>query len=290
MAQRVHGVIIDPNNDFMDEAVPGVPTPALAVPGASEGARCAGAMIDRLGDRVDDWTVTLDSHHLVDVGHPTMWVAADGKTPPPPFTAITSDDIRAGIWTPRFANAQPPELDGLTVREYMIRYASQLEAQGKHLLMVWTVHCLIGSPGYAVQPDLFAALNRWASQNFANIDWVTKGTNPWTEHYGALQAEVPMPTDPSTQLNARLLETLKYADIVPILGWARTHCLRESITQIADNVDEKLVRKLWLITDCTSDIPAVPGGPNFPAMADAWQKEMVDRGMHLTTSTEFLAA
>jgi nicotinamidase/pyrazinamidase len=290
MAQRVHMVIIDPNNDFMDKPVPGVPSPALAVPGASDGAVRLAAMIDRLSHRrLDDITVTLDSHHLVDVGHPTMWVGADGKTPPPPFTAIRADDIRSGIWTPRFADAKPPALDGETVRQYMIRYASTLEEQGQHLLMVWTVHCLIGSPGHAVQPDVFAALNRWAGPNFANIDFVTKGTNPWTEHYGALQAEVPMASDPSTGLNVRILETLDYADIVPVLGWARTHCLRESITQIADNVDEKLVRKLWLITDCTADIPAVPNGPDFPAMADAWQAEMVDRGLNLTTSTEFLA-
>ncbi len=281
---NVQLVIIDPQNDFMD-----YPESALPVPGASADMKRLAAMIDRVGHKLDDIHVTLDSHHLVDVGHPTMWLAADGRTPPPPFTAIRADDIRSGIWTPRFANAKPPALGGLTVRDYMIRYAEQLEAQGSHLLMVWAVHCLIGTPGHAVQSDLMAALNRWAIKEFGNIDFVTKGTNPWTEHYGAFQAEVVMPTDPSTGPNTRLLEILKRADVIAFAGEALTHCVMETVRQIADNVDPRLVRKFHLLRDACSPIPAVPNGPNFPAMAETWLAEMKQRGMTITTTTQFLA-
>lgn len=287
MAPSVHLLVIDPQYDFMDN-----PDSALAVPGANADMTRLAAMVDRLGDRLDDVHVTLDSHHLVDVGHPTMWVGADGITPPDPFTAILSDDIRNGIWTPRFANAKPPALGGETVKEYMLHYSSTLEEQGSYLLMVWTVHCLIGSRGHAVQDDLMAALNRWAAGNFANVNFVTKGTNPWTEHYGALMAEVPMPNDPSTGLNTRLLETVEAADMLVVAGEAWTHCFKTSVTQIVDNIDPRLLRKIHVLTDCTSPIPAVPGGGpalDFPAQAKQWQDDMVARGMNLTTSTTFLA-
>ena len=32
------------------------------------------------------------------------------------------------------------------------------------------------------------------------------GANPWTEHYSAVQADVPDPQDPATQLNRALVE------------------------------------------------------------------------------------
>lgn len=287
MSQNVQLLVIDPQYDFMD-----YDDSALAVPGASADMVRLAAMVDRLGSRLDDIHVTLDSHHKVDVGHPTMWVGEDGHTPPPPFTAILSDDIRNRIWTPRFENARPEALDGETVRQYMIRYASTLEDKGHHLLMVWSIHCLIGSTGHAVQADLFEAINRWAEENFGNINFVTKGTNPWTEHYGALEAEVPMSNDPSTGLNTRLLEMLESATMVAIAGEAWTHCVKTSVGQIVENIDPKLVRKIHLVTDCMSGIPGVPGGGpalDFPARTKEWQDEMVALGMNLTTSTEFLA-
>jgi nicotinamidase/pyrazinamidase len=284
MAMNVQVVIIDPQGDFMDD-----PDSALGVPGANDDMNRTGAMIDRLGSRIDDIHVTFDSHHQLDIGHQAMWVGADGRTPPPVFTAISVDDIRTGIWTPRFGTAKPPALEGLTIREYMLRYASTLEEQGQYQLMVWPTHCLMGSPKHAAHGELFKALNRWSGGNFANIDWVVKGVSPWTEHYGALKAEVPLPSDPSTGLNTRLLEMLSMADMVVIAGEALSHCLRTTVTQIVDNIDPNLIKKLYLATDCTSPIPKVGDGPNFPALAAKWQDEMVARGMNLTTSTEFLA-
>lgn len=283
MAQNVQLVVIDPQKDFMDDRDSNLP-----VPGANADMDRLAKMLDRVGRKIGDVHVTLDSHHLVDVGHPTMWQDAKGN-PPPPFTAIMADDIRAGIWTPRNGNTRPRDLGGKTIKEYFIAYAETLQQQGSHVLMVWPVHCLIGSKGHAVQANLAAALERWAKQEFATINYVTKGTNPWTEHYGGLQAEVPMASDPSTGLNTQLLDVLEQADVVAFAGEALTHCVMNTVKQVIDNVDPKLVRKFHLLTDCTSPIPAVPGGPDFPAMADAWIRDMKARGMVTTTSKQFLA-
>lgn len=284
MTTRVHLVIVDPQVDFMD-----TPGSALPVPGATADMQRLAAMVRRLGDRLDDIHVTLDSHHLVDVGHPALWRNGADGTPPPPFTVIRADDLRHRLWVPRFETAKPPVLDGQTVGQYLLRYADTLEAQGRHLLMVWPTHCLIGSPGHSVQLDLAQALNDWANAQFANIDWVVKGTNPWTEHYGAVHAEVPMPTDPSTALNTRFLEVLEAADLVVFAGEALSHCVRETVRQVADNLGDKAVQKLHLVTDCTSSIPAAPGGPDFPAMTQDWLDDMTARGLQLTTSEAFLA-
>lgn len=283
MTQNVHLVVIDPQNDFMDN-----PTAALGVPGANADMERLAAMVDRLVPKLNDVHVTLDSHNIVDTHHPAMWRDAHGA-PPPPFTVITADDIRAGIWTPRNASARPGALGGWTIKEYMIRYAEQLAAQGSYLLMIWPPHCLIGTEGAAVQPTLMGALNRWADRRFGNVDFVTKGVDPWTEHYGALQAEVPLASDPSTGLNTDLLATLERADMVVFAGEALSHCLRETVNQVANNIDEQLLRKMYLLTDCTSAIPQAPGGPDFPAISAAWLNEMEARGLNLTTSVEFLA-
>ena len=78
-----------------------------------------------------------------------------------------------------------------------------------------------------------AALTEWESR-FAFVDYVTKGSNILTEHYSAVQADVPDPSDASTQINTRLIQTLENADLVAIAGEARTHCLANTVRDIAD--------------------------------------------------------
>ena len=268
----VHLVIIDPQKDFMDDA-----TAALPVPGANEDMRHVAAMIDRIGGKLEDIHVTLDSHRVIDVAHPGMWRDQNGDQPAP-FTIVTVQDIQAGIWTPR----------NPVFRPRLLAYAQALEQQGNYPLMVWPEHCLIGTPGHNVQDDLVKALQRWERQAFANVDYVTKGTNAFTEHYGALMAEVPDPQDPTTGLNTQFLEILMRADIVAIAGEALSHCVRSTVQQIADNIGEDHIKKFYILTDAVSPVPAVPNGPDFPAMAQQWLKDMEARGMVLTTTEAFL--
>jgi nicotinamidase/pyrazinamidase len=283
MAANIHLVIVDDQYDFMDN-----PDSALPVPGGNADADRVADLIRQHGQRFSDIHVTLDSHHPVDVGHPPMWRDADGNMPPG-FTPIFAQQIRDRVWSPRNENARPKALGGMTIREYFIDYAQKLEDQGKYTLMVWPQHCLIGTPGHAVQANLAAALKEWEEKRFANIDFVTKGTNPWTEHYGALQAEVPMASDPSTGLNTNLLSVLGTADLVVFVGEALTHCVLETMRQVVYNVDETLVRKIILLEDCSSPIPAVPGGPDFPAIATSEIQKMIDRGMQVGKSDQLFS-
>lgn len=283
MPRNIHLLIIDPQVDFMDS-----PSSALPVTGANKDMKRLAKMVNRVGPKLADIHVTLDSHRVIDVGHPGMWRNQDSKQPAP-FTVISADDIKAGIWRPRNEHAKIPQLGGKTLGQYMLWYAQALAKGGKYPLMVWPEHCLIGTPGHNVQEEVAEALRKWERDNFATVDYVTKGTNPFTEHYGALMAEVPMATDPSTGLNTVFLQVLAQADEIAVSGEALSHCVLETVNQIADNIGEEHIKKFSILTDCSSPVPQPPNGPDFPAIAKGWLKKMEGRGMTLTTSEEFLA-
>jgi len=176
MGKRIELLIIDPQNDFCD------PKGSLYVEGANKDMERLAKFIDRVGEKLYDIHVTLDSHRLVDVAHPIFWADSQGN-PPEPFTIITFDDVQKGKWKSRNPGYQVRSTD----------YVRKLEENGRYPLCIWPPHCLIGSWGHNVYPVLFEALLKWEEKNFANIDFVTKGSNPFTEHYSAVQADVPDP-------------------------------------------------------------------------------------------------
>lgn len=267
MSKRIELLIIDPQVDFCDPA-----HGALYVPGAEHDMTRLATMIRRLKDKLDDIHVTLDSHHFIHIAHPIFWKDSRGAHPPV-FTRISRADVEEGAWT--------PTVPGMYRRA--LEYVRRLEQNGRYELTVWPPHCLIGSPGHTVAPALFAALTEWEAR-FAFVDFVTKGSNILTEHYSAVQADVPDAQDASTQINTRLIQTLEQADVIVIAGEARTHCLAHTVRDIANNFgDDSFVAKLVLLTDAASDIPG------FEAQAQSFLSEMTGRGMQLSTTTEFLA-
>jgi len=274
MPAKIRLLIIDPQMDFCDGPANG----ALPVPGAWDDLVRLGRLIDRLGPRLEAIDVTLDSHHAMDIAHAPWWVNQAGAQAPP-FTMITAADVEAGVWTP----ANP------AWRERSLRYVRQLEANGKYALLVWPTHCLIGSAGHAVQPDLFAALRRWEEHRGGLVNFVAKGANPFTEHYSAIAAEVPDPSDGATLPNTALLDRLRDSDLVLVGGEALSHCVKATMTDIADAVGADHVGKFVLLTDCMSPVPALPGGPDFPALGRAFVADMVARGMRVATSDDLPA-
>lgn len=275
MPAKIRLLVIDPQNDFCD----GPSNGSLPVVGAYDDMTRLASMLGRLGHRIDDISVTLDSHRTIDVAHSPFWVDSKGASPSP-FTMITAADVETGVWTPR----------NPAWRSRMLHYVQTLEANGKYVLIIWPTHCLIGSPGYAIHPTLFAALRKWEEGEFATVNYVTKGSNIFTEHYSAVAAEVPDPEDPSTMLNGDLIDSLRDSDVILLAGEALSHCLLSTVQDIADNIGDEHVRKFTLLTDCTSPVQPVPGSPDFPAIAQTWIETMRKRGMKTTTSTDFLAA
>lgn len=261
--RKIELLVIDPQNDFCN------PKGALFVQGADEDSKRLAAMIRRLKGKIYDIHVTLDTHHLLDIAHPIFWKDSSGKHPNP-FTIISADDVEKGTWTttnPRFLDRAKDYVKGLA-------------KNSRYPLCIWPPHCLIGTWGHNVQSDVAEALLEW-EKGFAFVDYVTKGSNLWTEHYSAVQADVPDPADPSTLLNTRLIQTLTDADVIGITGQALSHCVANTVRDIANNFGEDNIKKLVLLEDTTSSV----GG--FEKMGTDFVKEMTARGMQISKSTEF---
>ncbi len=72
-------------------------------------------------------------------------------------------------------------------------------------------------------------------------------------------------------------------------GEASSHCVKNTVVQIAENIGSQHVTKFHLLTDCMSPVGAVPGA-DFPVIAKAWLAEMKSKyGMTLISSDQFLA-
>ncbi|MGB0129292.1 MAG: cysteine hydrolase [Rhodocyclaceae bacterium] len=281
MKRNLHLLIIDPQNDFCDLPAeyrpndPLAPTaslaPALPVPGAHADLLRVAQLIERGGAGLSDITVTLDSHHRLDVAHPTFWMKADGS-PVEPFTPISAAQVRAGQYRPRSENSV----------ERVLAYLDTLESSGRYGLFIWPVHCEIGSWGQNVHAAVRAAYNAWEERALGAVSKVAKGSNPWTEHYSAVMAEVPDPGDPGTQLNHSLIDSLARADQVYITGEAGSHCVKATTEHIADNFVASDLSKLVLVTDCMS---AVPG---FEPQYEAFLRNMRERGLQTVPSSDVL--
>jgi nicotinamidase/pyrazinamidase len=274
-------LIIDPQNDFCDvpasyrpvDPLTGAPiAPALPVAGAHADMQRTAALIRAAGAALDDITVTLDSHHHVDIAHPTFWRQADGGAVGP-FTTITAVQVRAGDFQPRDPAALPRTL----------AYLDELESRGRYTLMVWPVHCEIGTWGHGIHADVRAAYNEWEETRLRGVRKVTKGENPWTEHYSAIQAEVPDAADEHTQMNTAFLADLDRAGLLLVAGEASSHCVRATTEHIVANLPGGRPERIVLLTDCMSPV----GG--FEAQHQAFLDEMRAQGVQLMTSAEALS-
>lgn len=168
-----------------------------------------------------------------------------------------------------------------------INRASLLESNpGGYKITIWSDegHCLIGNWGHNVYYQVSDALRGWSIGSRSRVNYVMKGMNPWSEHYGALMAEVPDPSDHTTELNTRFLSQVRPAGKIVFAGEALSHCLMRSVDQFAEHLGEKYVKRFVLLRDCTSPIPAIPGVVDFPAIAEAWLEGMKKRGMTVTDS------
>ncbi len=275
--ENTHLIVIDPQVDFCfpgtDENDP--KRGKLYVDGAEKDMERLAAMVKRFGPKIKKIHTTLDCHHLMDVAHPIMWRNSEGDNPDP-FTIITAQEIKDGKWIPVIPS----------LRQRFIDYCEALEAGGRYPLCIWPPHCLIGSEGNNVLPVLFDTFIEWETSKRDLVNYVSKGSNLFTEHYSAVKAEVPDPTDPTTQLNTRLIQTLMEADKILIAGEAGSHCVANTVRDIADGFnDDSYVKKMVLLEDAIS--PVISPFVDFPAIQAQFVAEMVARGMQIAKTTDF---
>ena len=264
--KKTHLIMIDPQNDFCDQ-----PNARLGVTGAVKDMERLAAFIGKQGSRLSQIHCTLDSHQTIHIAHPIFWVDSKGNHPAP-FTLISDDDVRQGKW-----RAFRPDLQGRAQS-----YVDALKKNGRYVLCIWPAHCRIGTWGHAIYPAVADALIAWEEKYTRQVDFVTKGSNPLTEHYSGVQADVPDAGDVSTKLNTALIDVLQKADEILITGEALSHCVANTITDIANNFGADNIKKFVLLKDTTSNVPG------FEKMGEDFVKNMLGRGMQIATTDSYV--
>jgi nicotinamidase/pyrazinamidase len=281
-------LLVDVQKDFH-------PGGSLAIPNAAEDANRIAALIRSNADSIHRIVATMDSHQKLHIAHPSFWLSSD--TPPKhpdPFTIISAEDIRQGIWKPRGDLEIPADMldplvfqdaasvqkiyGTLDLEKYCIEYATRLETAGRFQICVWPEHCLIGSAGHGMVDTVFKAMNEWSEQTGRSVEWVMKGQNLLTEMYSALAADVPVTRD--TAFNEKLQVSLMESSKLLVCGQAMSHCVNYTLRDIVSRWPSDRLSHIYLLTDCGS---AVPG---FEAAAEAFQNDMVNAGVQLRKSTD----
>ena len=251
-------LIVDMQNDFCS------PDGALYVKGAEKDIVRLGKFISGYIDEINHIILTQDNHNVIDISHPVFWEDQNGN-PPPAFSEINLKNILEGVWRPRFE------------REKAIEYLRKLESQGEFPHIIWPEHCIIGSNGAAIADEIMEPVKAWARRgNF--IDVVIKGTNPLTEHFGALMANVPIDDSPETQLNTELVNKLTRFEKILVAGEAKSHCVATTVKQML-NIDG-LAQKLIIFEDCMSDVTG------FETIALPVYKKAREEGAKFISSTD----
>lgn len=279
---KTHLVIIDPQSSFCRvvdaQEQQKIHDGELCVPGAWDDMERVAQMISRLGNKLDDIHITLDSHHQLHIAHPMWWKDASGATPPP-FTALSeqSGTIK-GSDGKEYTTYRPSFL------KRSIEYLKALSDGKRYPHVIWPPHCLIGTPGHNIVTPVLNYILQWEQDTFGATDIVTKGSNYFVEHFSAVRAEVVDPQDPTTQLNTSFVNTVMEADEILLSGEASSHCLANTVRDMANEfADDSFIKKCVLLTDGTSPVPT------FEQYEHQFIQEMTSRGMKTTTTVDYLA-
>jgi nicotinamidase-related amidase len=289
--QKVHLVVIDPQNSFCKVVPPSDQQTShdgeLCVSGAWQDMERVATMVRRLGKKISQIHVTLDSHHQWHIAHP-CWFKDSKGLPPAPFTLMRNENGTI-IGSQFDANGQPHDVGEYTptlfgdAYKWTYKYLSELSTGGRYPHVIWPYHCLIGTPGHNIVAPLGDAIFEWEQNVRQTVNKITKGSCRFVEHFSAVRAEVPFGEDPSTQLNTDFVTMLGHeADEVLIAGEALSHCVANTFRDIANELGDDFVKKCVLLEDASSNVTG------FEAYGEQFVKDMVARGMRKTTTADYL--
>ena len=233
---------------------------------------------------------TLDTHTAMQVFHPTFWINERGEHPEP-YTLISERDVTDGTW-----RANPEVASSVTGgdRERLERiahhYVAELSKEGRYRLTIWPYHAMLGGIGYALVSSLEEALFFHNIARSSQTSFEVKGNNPLTENYSVLRPEVLEGPDgePIAHRNERFIRELLDYDMIIIAGEAKSHCMAWTIEDLLTEIrtrDPELVRKVYLLEDCTSPV-VVPGAIDYTDEADDAFLRFEEAGMHVVRSTD----
>ncbi|HIU63610.1 MAG TPA: nicotinamidase [Candidatus Avacidaminococcus intestinavium] len=258
-----------------------MPGANLYVPGAENDVARLCEFIYRNKQSLAKVICSLDTHYVYQIFHSAYWRNEKGEMPEP-YTIITYEDVIENKWQP-IAN-----------RELALDYLRQLEEASKYQLCIWPYHTMLGSVDHALQPILSESVFYQALFSNSPTEFILKGEEVLTENYSVCAPEVTVLHQQDKKIavgefNMALVEKLLKYDRVFIAGEASSHCVKatvEDILAVIKKTDPRAASKLYLLADCMSPVPALPGA-DFPQMAEEALQKFAKTGVHVVCSKEF---
>jgi len=254
-------LLIDPQTDFCSE------NGALSVPGALLDLFNISKLLET--NLFDHVIISLDFHPIYHIAHPEFWRDAHGNIPAV-FTQISAQQVLNKEFTPVSADVS-----------MVVDYLQKLETQSNFPHILWPLHCIMGTPGANIDSSLLPSLHHWSFVHSKNYQIEIKGTNPFCEHFGIFEAQIPMADAPETQLNTTLLNQLLDFDQIFLAGEAKSHCVANSLNQML-NYSEAFAKKIIVLEDCMSDVP------NLGHLGEPIYSRAKNLGMKLQKSIDFV--
>lgn len=259
-------LVIDPQNDFMD-----IGGAALPVAGADADMRRLARWLRAHATQVRSITVTLDSHPSVAIERTSFWRDGEGRAVAP-FTVIRAADLESGRFQPRHAAHRPEAL----------AYLQALEAGGRLVLVVWPVHCVLGTWGHNLQGELADAIAEWEAVTGRTCEKLLKGLHPLTEQYSAFRAEVPRADDPRTQLATDAIARLaQRGGPLLVAGEALSHCVAASMDDLLAGMNPARRSQVVLLRDAMSPVTG------FETQGQAFLDRAREAGVRIQTLADW---
>ncbi|WP_078553964.1 hypothetical protein [Bacillus alkalicellulosilyticus] len=249
---------IDIQYDFME-------TGALPVPNSHKDVENTTRFIFNHINKISKIAVSLDTHRLNQIFHPSWWVDNEGRHPAP-LTVITSQEVREQKWK---AVYHPIE---------SLSYLNLLEENSNKNLCIWPYHCIEGTRGASLEGQFSNMIHFHSFVRKTDIIKIVKGKNPLSEMYGIFKQE-----DGKVE-NDDFLQGIQEYDEIIIAGQAKSHCVFESIRQLVEHycTDRDVTGKIVVLEDCMSSIPGFE-----EETAKSLQHFSETYGIQLVKSTEY---
>jgi nicotinamidase-related amidase len=238
--------------------------------------------------RITQISPTMDTHQTVQIFHSIFLVDENGNHPPA-YTLITEDDVKSGQW--KINPAIPPALglNSTYTQAYLEHYVRELHRTGKYDLTIWPYHAMLGGIGHALVPAIEEVIFFHSVARNSRPDYQIKGFQPLTEHYSVIGPEVMHDQEGKkiASRNKAFVEKLTNFDMVIIAGQAKSHCVAWTIEDLLQEIlstDEALVRKVYLLEDCTSPV-VIEGVIDYTEDAERSFQRFSDAGMNVVRST-----
>lgn len=215
-------LVIDAQNCFMDHPAGQSGLDELPVQGATSSAIRTASFMAVMSDLLDSVTLTFDSQANFGIERPGYWITREGD-PVPEWTKITAAMVNTG-------QVRPVDPARKTVASLVVNELARL---GRPELMIWPRHGVLGTYGHNLVAPIAEEVAQWEVNRQRIATRVLKGTNPDTEHYSALEAEIPLPGHASTHLNTALAKQLAAGTgRLFVAGQASSHCVPATVRSL----------------------------------------------------------